>query len=71
MAAFTSEKRLMTIKKRFRHWPYIMNFFVAYFSILVRCKTKGAVGAVCSLVQIWLLKVLSSEMDQAESSLIR
>ncbi len=51
--AFTSEKRLMTIKKSlFRHWPLIMNFFVAYFSILVRCKTKGAAGAVCALLRI-------------------
>ncbi len=45
--AFTSEKRLMTIKKSlFRHWPLMKNFFLAYFSILVRCKTKGAVVAV-------------------------
>ncbi len=56
IAAFTSGKRLMTIKKSlFRHWPLIMNFFVAYFLILVRCKTKGAVGAVCALLRIWPL----------------
>ncbi len=30
-----------------------MNFFVAYFSILVRCKTKVAVGAVFALLRIW------------------
>ncbi len=37
----------MTIKKSlFRHWPLIPNFFIAYLSILVWCKTKGAVGAV-------------------------
>jgi hypothetical protein len=28
-------------------------FFVAYFSILERCKTKGAVGEVCTLLRIW------------------
>jgi len=32
-----------------------MKFFVAYFSILVRCKTKDAVGAVCALLRIWPL----------------
>ncbi len=57
-AAFTSEKQLMAIKKSlFCHWPLIMNFFVAYFSILVGCKTKGTVGAVCALLRIWPLKV--------------
>ncbi len=30
-------------------------FFAAYFSILVRYKTKGAVGAVCALLHIWPL----------------
>jgi hypothetical protein len=31
IAAFTSEKRWMTIKKSlFRHWPLIVNFFVAH-----------------------------------------
>jgi hypothetical protein len=56
IAASTSEKQLATNKKSlFRHWPLIMNFFVAYFSILVRCKTKGAVGAVCALLRIWPL----------------
>ena len=56
IAAFTSGKRLMTIKKSlFRHWPLIMNFFIAYFSILVRCKTKGAIGAVCALLRNWQL----------------
>jgi hypothetical protein len=53
IAAFTSEKRLMTIKKSlFRHWALIMNYLIAYFSILVRCKTKGTVGAVCALLGI-------------------
>jgi hypothetical protein len=55
IAVFTSEKWLMTIKKSlFRHWSLIMIFF-AYFSILVWCKTKGAVGAVCVLLLIWPL----------------
>jgi hypothetical protein len=36
IAAFTSEKQLMTIKKSlFRHWPLIPNFFYAYLSIPV------------------------------------
>jgi hypothetical protein len=40
-------------KGLFRNWPLIQNFFIAYLSILVRCKTKGAVGAVCALLRIW------------------
>jgi hypothetical protein len=56
-AAFTSEKRWMTIKKSlFRIWPLILNFFIAHLSILVRCKTKGAVGALCALPHIWPLR---------------
>ncbi len=56
IAAFTSEKRWMTIKKSLlRNWPLIANFFIAHLSILVRCKTKGAVGAVCTLLGIWPL----------------
>jgi hypothetical protein len=60
IAAFTSEKRWMTIKKSlFRHWPMplILNFFIAYLSILVRFKTKGALGAVCALLHLWQLSV--------------
>jgi hypothetical protein len=57
-AAFTSEKRWITIKKSlFRHWPLIPNFFIAHLSSLVRCKTKGAVRAVCALLRIWPLSV--------------
>jgi hypothetical protein len=42
IAAFTSEKRWMTIKKSlFRHWPLLMNFFMAYLSILLRCRRSG------------------------------
>jgi hypothetical protein len=70
IAALTSEKRLMTIKKSlFRHWPLIMNFFIAYFSFLVRCKTKGAVGAVCALLRIWTLSASwpITVLDGAES----
>jgi hypothetical protein len=57
IAAFTSEKQWMTIKKGLLgHWPLIMNFFVAHFLILVRGKSKGAVGAVCPFLCIWPLK---------------
>jgi hypothetical protein len=56
IAAFTSEKTTDDNQKSlFRHWPLIMNFFEAHLSILVRCKTKGAVGVVCALLRIWLL----------------
>ncbi len=56
IVSFTSEEQMITIKKcLFRHWPLIMNFFVAYFSILVRCKTNGAIGAVCAFLRIWPL----------------
>ncbi len=59
---FTSEKWLMTIKKSlFRHWPLIMNFFAVYFSILVRCKTKGAGGVVCALLRICPFKCLIAD----------
>ncbi len=48
ITAFTSEKQWMTITKSlFRDWQLIPNFFIAHLSILVRCKTKGAIGAVC------------------------
>jgi hypothetical protein len=70
IAAFTSEKRLITIKKSFfRHLLLIMKFFVAYFSILVRCKTKGAVRVVCPLLRIWPLsaKWPIAVLDGAES----
>jgi hypothetical protein len=50
IVAFTREKCWMTIKKSlFCHWPLIPNFFITYLPILVRCKTKGAVGVVCVL----------------------
>jgi hypothetical protein len=61
-AAFTIEKREMTIKKSiFGHWSLIQNFFIAYLPILVRCKTKGAVREVCVLLRIWPFKVLTNE----------
>jgi hypothetical protein len=42
IAAFTSEKRRMTIKKGlFRNWPLILNFFIVHLSMLERRKTKG------------------------------
>jgi hypothetical protein len=39
-----------------------MNFFVPNFSIIERCKTKGAVGEVCALLRIW---PLSAHQQQA------
>jgi hypothetical protein len=42
----------MTIKKSlFRNQQLIQNFFIAPLPILVPCKTKGAVGAVCALLR--------------------
>jgi hypothetical protein len=32
-------------KSFFRNWQLIQNFFITHLPILVRCKTKGAVGA--------------------------
>jgi hypothetical protein len=53
IAAFTSEKSWMMIKKSlFRNWPLILNVFIAHLSILVPRKTKGAVRAVCALLRI-------------------
>jgi hypothetical protein len=50
IAAFTSEKRWMTIKKSLsRHCQLIPNFFIAHLPILVRWKNKGAVETVCSI----------------------
>jgi hypothetical protein len=47
IAAFTSKKRWMTIQKSlFRNWLLILNIFSVHFLVLLRCKTKGAVGAV-------------------------
>jgi hypothetical protein len=46
----------MTIKKNsFRNWQLIPNFFIAHLPILVRCKTKGAVGKMCALLRNWQL----------------
>ncbi len=54
-AAFTSKKLKMTIKISFLcHWQLIPNFFSAHLLILLRWKTKGAVGVVCA-VGNWLL----------------
>jgi hypothetical protein len=35
-------------KSLLRNWQLIQNFFTAHLPILVRCKIKGAVGAVCA-----------------------
>jgi hypothetical protein len=71
IAAFTSEKRLITIKKSlFHHWPLIMNFLVAYFLILVRCKTKGAVGAVCASIRVSFETSFDSKQPKLEPKLV-
>jgi hypothetical protein len=57
IAAFTSEKRWMTIKNKFRNWKFLPNIFSAHLPILVRCKTKGAIRAVCDLLGNWQLGV--------------
>jgi hypothetical protein len=54
IAAFTSKIRWMT-KSFFRHWLLVQYFFIAYLQIIVRCNTKGTVGAVCVLLRIWPL----------------
>jgi hypothetical protein len=56
IAAFTSQKRWMMIKKSFfRNWQLILNIFSVHLPVLERCKTKGAVGAVCALLRKWQL----------------
>ncbi len=56
IVAFISEKRWMTLKKSlFCNWPLIPNFFIEHLPILVQCKTKGTVGAVCASLRIWPL----------------
>jgi hypothetical protein len=52
IAAITSEKREMTIKKCIPPLAIDNKFFIAYLSILVRCKTKGALRVVCVLMRI-------------------
>jgi hypothetical protein len=56
ITAFTSEKRWITVKKSaFRKLAIDTEFLHLEFSILLRCKTKGAVGAVCALLCNWQL----------------
>ncbi len=58
IAAFTSEKRWMTINKSlFLNWQFVLNFFIAHLPILVQCKTKHEVGALCALLRKWQLHV--------------
>jgi hypothetical protein len=46
----------MTMKKcSVPNWQLIPNFFIAHLPILVRCKTKGAVGASYALLRNWQL----------------
>ena len=40
----------MIKKSLFRNWQLKPNFFIAHLPILVRCKTKGGVGAECDLI---------------------
>jgi hypothetical protein len=55
IAAFTSEKPRMTIKKGYSAIGHRYRIFSLCIPILVRCKTKGAVRAVCALLRIWPL----------------
>jgi hypothetical protein len=69
IAALTSKKWLMTIKKSvFRHWALIMNFFVAYFCIGRRGIFKGlshhggqANFSKKTAAPLPLIKILSNE----------
>jgi hypothetical protein len=48
IAAFTSEKLKMTIKKSsFRNWQLILKFSIGHFPVLIRYKTKSEVGTLC------------------------
>jgi hypothetical protein len=42
-------------KSSFRHWQLILIVFIAPLPILVRCKTKGAAGAVCAIAIRFLI----------------
>jgi hypothetical protein len=56
IAAFTSEKTMNDDQKKFI--PQLVvdtEFFSAHLPILVRCKTKGAVGTVFALLRNWQL----------------
>jgi hypothetical protein len=55
IAAFISEKRWMTNKKICSALVIDTEFFHKHLPILVRYKTKGAVGAVCALLCNWQL----------------
>jgi hypothetical protein len=49
----------MTIKKKLiLLWQVIPNVFSAHLPILVRCKTKGAVGALCAYTAQSTIKCL-------------
>jgi hypothetical protein len=54
-------------KSLLHNWQFIPNFFIAHLPILVRCKTKGAVRALCALLSNWQLSALLpiSERDGA------
>jgi hypothetical protein len=52
---FTSEKRITMDDDQKKFIPQLAIFFIAHLSILVRCKTKGAVGEVCATLRIWPL----------------
>jgi hypothetical protein len=42
-------------KKSLLLWQLIPNFFIMPLPILVRCKTKGAAGAVCAMAIRFLI----------------
>jgi len=46
---------MMIKKSSFRNWPLILNFDIAYLQILVLCKNKSAVRAVCAQLRNWQL----------------
>jgi hypothetical protein len=56
ISGFTSEKLKLTIQKKFIS-QFVINtvFFNAHMPILVRCKTKGAVGAMSTFLRNWQL----------------
>jgi hypothetical protein len=56
IAAFTIEKQWMTITERFiSHLQLVPNFFIRHLPILVQCKIKGALRAVCPSLGNWQL----------------
>jgi hypothetical protein len=58
-SAFYKWKTMNDNEKQFIPALAIENeFFVVHLSILVQCKTKGAVRVVCTLLHIWPLSTV-------------